>query len=63
MLKPIKNNKQYEDALGKVYELMQKNIRTGSKQSDELEILSILVKEYESTHYPIPKPGPLAAIR
>jgi HTH-type transcriptional regulator/antitoxin HigA len=63
MLKPIKNNNQYEDALARVYELMQKNIRPDSKESDELEILSILVKEYEYRHYPIPKPGPLAAIR
>ena len=42
---------------------MQKDIKTDSKESDELEILSILVKEYENEHYPIPKPNPLDAIR
>jgi HTH-type transcriptional regulator/antitoxin HigA len=34
-----------------------------SKDSDELEILSILVKEYENEHYPVAQPNPLKAIR
>lgn len=63
MLRPIKNNQQYEDALARIYALMQKDIKPDSKDSDELEILSILVKEYENEHYPIPKPNPLEAIR
>lgn len=63
MLKPIKNNQQYEDVLKRIYMLMQKNIRPDSKQSDELEILSILVKEYENEYYPVPKPNPLEAIK
>lgn len=63
MLKPIRNNKQYETALEKVYVLMQKNIKTNSKESDELEILSILVKEYENVHFQVPKPNPLEAIK
>ena len=63
MLKPIKSNKQYDDALERVFLLMQKNIVPGSKQSDELEVLSILIKEYESGHYPVPKPNPLEAIK
>ena len=63
MLKPIKNDAQYEDALHRVYLLMQKNIKADSKESDELEILSILVKEYENEHYTMPKPNPLDAIK
>jgi HTH-type transcriptional regulator/antitoxin HigA len=63
MLKPIKNNAQYEDALARVYELMQKELKPESKESDELEVLSILVKEYESEHYPVPSPSPLEAIK
>lgn len=63
MVKPIKNNKQYEDALTRTYTLMQKTIRPDSKESDELEILSILIKEYENVHYPVPKPNPIEAIK
>lgn len=63
MLKPIKNDAQYEDTLARIYELMQKNLKPESKESDELEVLSILVKEYELDHYPMKKPSPLEAIK
>ncbi|MGB3454068.1 MAG: transcriptional regulator [Moheibacter sp.] len=63
MLKPIKNKKQYEDMLERVYELMQKDIQPDSADSDELEVLSILIKEYENENYPVPKPNPLEAIK
>jgi len=45
MLRPIKNKLQYEEALERIYLLMQKNIKPDSKESDETEILSILIKE------------------
>jgi HTH-type transcriptional regulator/antitoxin HigA len=63
MLKPIKNNKQYEEALERIYLMMQKDIQPESKLSDELEVLSILVKEYENEYYPMPKANPLEAIK
>lgn len=63
MLKPIKTKKQYEAALQRVYGLMQKELKPGSRLSDELEVLSILVEEYEKKHYPIPPPHPIEAIR
>lgn len=49
--------------LERVYELMQKDIQPDSADSDELEILSILIKEYENENYPVPKPNPLEAIK
>ena len=57
MLEPIKNKVQHEDALARVYSLMQKDLKPESKDSDELEVLSILVKEYELNHYPMPNPS------
>jgi HTH-type transcriptional regulator / antitoxin HigA len=63
MIKPIKSDKQYENTLARVYALMQKDIKPASKESDELEVLSILVKEYEQKHFPVPKPNPLEAIK
>jgi HTH-type transcriptional regulator/antitoxin HigA len=63
MLKPIRNKAQYEDALGRVYALMQKDLKPESKDSDEVEILSILIKEYEQEHYRVPNPNPLEAIK
>jgi HTH-type transcriptional regulator / antitoxin HigA len=63
MLKPIRTKKEYEAALARVYELMQKDLKAGSKLSDELEVLSILVEAYEDKHYPIPPPHPIEAIK
>lgn len=51
MLKPIKTEDEYNDALARVYELMQTDIVEDTANSDELEILSILIKEYELIHY------------
>lgn len=42
---------------------MQKNIKPDSAASDELEVLSILIKVYENEHDPIPKPNPIEAIK
>ncbi len=63
MLKPIKNEQQYDEVLSRIYTLMQEDIKPESKESDELEILSILTKVYENENYPIPKPNPLEAIK
>lgn len=42
---------------------MQKDLVPESEESDELEVLSILIKEYENEHFPIPKPHPIEAIK
>lgn len=63
MLRPIRNNEQYEEALERTYRLMQQNLKPGSKDSDELEVLSLLIREYEQTHFPVPKPNPIEAIK
>lgn len=63
MLKPIKTEEQYDISLERIFELMQKEIKPDSRESDELEILTILVKDYENEVYPMPKPNPIDAIK
>ncbi|MDP2162337.1 MAG: transcriptional regulator [Flavobacterium sp.] len=63
MLRPIKNEQQYDKSLERIYELMQKDIEPDTKESDELEVLSILIKEYENEVHPMLQPNPLEAIR
>lgn len=63
MLRPIRNNDQYETALERAYTLMQQDLKPNSKASDELEVLSLLIKEYEHANFPVPKPNPLEAIK
>ena len=53
MLKPIKTEEQYKEYLKRIYALMQNDLKENSKESDELETLSILVKNYEKAHYPM----------
>ena len=49
--------------MSRAYELMQHDLKPNSKASDELEVLSLLIKEYEHVHFPVPKPNPLEAIK
>jgi HTH-type transcriptional regulator / antitoxin HigA len=49
----IKTEAQYETALERVYDLMQLDLKEGSKEFEEAELLSILIEQYEEIHYPI----------
>ena len=51
MINQIKTQDECEIALERVYKLMQENIAPNSKESEELENLSILIKEFESKVY------------
>ena len=51
MLNQIKTQDDCEIALDRVYKLMQENIAPNSKESEELENLSILIKEFESNRF------------
>ena len=62
MLKPIKNKIQYQDYLEKAYDLMQLDLKPNSDESDELELISILLEIYENENYPISPPHPVQAI-
>lgn len=59
----IMTEKEYDNTLAHVYELMQTNIVEGSAFSDELETLSLLIKEFELVHYPVFYPNPVEAIK
>jgi len=60
-LKPIKTQKDYKLALGLVEDLWDAKLNT--KDGDMLEILAILINDYESKKYPILPPDPVEAIK
>ena len=62
MLKPIKTSKQHKEYLTRAYELMQKDIEPDTIESDELEVISILIEQYEKDKHPIAPPSPIEAI-
>lgn len=61
--KLIKTAKAHKTALARVYELVQQEPRAGSPEADELELLALLVEDYEDKHFPVPPPEPLEAIK
>ena len=62
MLRPIKTEQQYEACLERAYKLMQKDLAPNSDESDELELLSMLIEKYEKEQHPIDPPHPVEAI-
>lgn len=60
-IKPIKTNKDYQAALIRLEKIFDAKI--GTKQGDELEILSLLIEKYENEKYPIEFPDPIEAIK
>ena len=59
--KVIKTESEYGAALARIEKLM--DAKRDTPQGDELELLSLLVHDYEENVFPIDKPDPLAAIR
>jgi len=63
LLKPIKNEKDYDVALIRVDELMELNPDLGTKESDELEVIVMLIEKYEEKEWAISEPDPIEAIK
>ena len=63
MLKTIKNKAEYDEAVERVYNLMEADLIEDSPDEDELRILSMFVEAYEKEHYPVPPPHPIEAIK
>jgi HTH-type transcriptional regulator/antitoxin HigA len=61
MVKPIRNDSDYEAALARLEDLI--SAAPGTPEEDELDVLATLIERYESSRYPIALPTPLAAIR
>jgi HTH-type transcriptional regulator/antitoxin HigA len=60
-LKPIKTKKDYQQALDRLEIIF--DAKKGTPQGDELEILGILIDQYENEHFPIDLPDPIEAIK
>ncbi|MBL8917990.1 MAG: transcriptional regulator [Myxococcaceae bacterium] len=60
-LKVINSQKEYRQALKAVDELW--DARPGSEAHDALEVLALLLEDYERRMFPMEEPDPVAAIR
>ena len=59
-IKPIRTEEDYDNALQKIYSLLDAD--PGSPEGEILEVLVTLVEAYETEHYSIPLPDPIEAI-
>jgi HTH-type transcriptional regulator/antitoxin HigA len=59
--KVIKNEKEYQKALNRLEKIF--DAKKGTKEGDELELLSLLIDKYEQEKYPIDLPDPIDAIK
>ena len=60
-IKPIKTESDYRIALKRLEEIFDADI--GTSESDEADILGLLIDDYENKHYPIAPPDPIEAIK
>ena len=60
-ISPIKNKQDYNKALKRLEVIFDAKI--GSLDSDEADVLALLINDYENKHYPIEAPDPIEAIK
>lgn len=58
---PIKTSEDYQNALQRLESIF--NAPSGTPESDEADILALLVDDYEKRHFPIESPDPIEAIK
>lgn len=62
MIKIIKTKKDYDVALENIESLMDRNSKPGSSDANKLELLFLLIKDYEDKYFPVEAPDPIEAI-
>jgi HTH-type transcriptional regulator/antitoxin HigA len=60
-IRPIKNEDDYKATLSEVERLF--NAAPDTADGDRLDVLTTLLEVYEKTHYSIPSPDPVEAIK
>jgi HTH-type transcriptional regulator/antitoxin HigA len=60
-IKLIKTENDYNQALERLEVVF--DAKKGTAEGDELELLGILIEQYENTHFPIDLPDPIEAIK
>jgi len=62
-LKIIGSEKDYQQCLSWADEMFDKNVTPESPEGEKLQIVLLLIKQYEDQFYPVPKPDPIDAIK
>ena len=62
-LKPIKSKKQYQEYLNWVDVQFDKKIKPATSEGEKLQVVLILIKNYEEQYFPVPKPDPIEVVK
>ena len=62
-MKIIKSDDEYRKALSDLENLMDQDPPFGSEESNEMELLALIIEHYESNKYVISLPSPVEAIK
>lgn len=62
-IKLIKTEDDYDAALIEIERLIELHPEPGTEESDRLEVISLLVADYEKEHFPFDLPDPIFAIK
>ena len=60
-VKPIKSEADYQCALNRLDHIF--DAKNGTIESDEADVLAVLIDEFENRYYPIEAPDPIEAIK
>lgn len=60
-IKPIKSEQDYQESIERLETVF--DAKKGCPEGDELEILGILIDQYEKEQFPIDLPDPVEAIK
>ena len=63
MIKILKTGEQYEEALAMVEDLLDSDPEPGTEEADKLELLTLLISNYEKEKFPMELPNPIEAIK
>lgn len=61
-VKIIKSEKDYQAAMSRLSDLMSRDLKSGSKEEDELELLALVVHDFERQTVPPVKADPIEAV-
>ncbi len=61
-IKLIKSDQEHEQAMVRLMSLMDTDPAPGTCESDEIDVLALLIERYEQENFPIDSPDPIEAI-
>ena len=59
----IKTEEQYEQYISWTDMMFDKKVKSNTPQGEKLQVVLLLIKQYEDANYPIPFPDPIDVIK